>query len=176
MVDAGWEQMRGGATDAEVIVAVRTEMLAVIRRFFSLASDATLVEFQALLHEELKALRERDPQACVELISPSGHPMSLSGALPPELVERELALMAKMLREADPKRAIKPSEQTVRRVAAKVAAGMTAEQLNLFSDLETWRHVLPAKTCDAVVAYSAAVNAIPVVERGRAIRVLQEVR
>ena len=80
--------------------------------------------------------------------------------------------MTKMLREADPARAIKPSHQAVERVAQRAAVGMTQEQLIVFSDEAVRRRSPPVLTCNAAIAFFAGLNAIPAPERGRALRVL----
>ena len=128
--------------------------------------------YQALMQDQLEALRERDVKACVEMAFPSGQPMNVVGNLPPELQKRELALMTKMLREADPARGIKPSQQAVERVAQRAAVGMTQEQLVVFSDEAARRRSPPVLTCNAAIAFFAGLNAIPAPERGRALRVL----
>jgi hypothetical protein len=172
LIEAAWGKLQSGATDAEVTTAARAQLTAVLPRFLPLASDETLVAYQALMQEQLEALRKRDVKACVEMVFPSGQPMNVVGNLPPELQKRELALMTQMLREADPARGIKPSQQAVERVAQRAAVGMTQEQLVVFSDESARRRSPPALTCSAAIAFFAGLNAIPAPERGRALRVL----
>lgn len=172
VIEAAWRKLQSGATDAEVTTAARAQLTAVLPRFLPLASDETLVAYQALMQEQLEALRERDVKACVEMAFPSGQPMSVVGYLPPELQKRELALMTKMLREADPARGMKPSQQAVERVAQRAAVGMTQEQLVVFSDETARRRSPPLLTCNAAIAFFAGLNRIPAPERGRALRVL----
>lgn len=172
LMDAAWGKMQQGATDAEVTTATRAKLTATLPRFLPLASDETLVAYQALMQEQLEALRERDVTACVEMAFPSGQPMNVVGNMPPELAKRELALMTKVLREADAARGIKPSQQALARVAQRAAAGMTEDHLAVFSDEPTRRRSPPALTCNAAINFFAGLNAIPVAERGRALRVL----
>lgn len=172
VVGAAWEKLRSGATDAEVTMAARAQLTAVLPRFLVLTTDETLVAYQALMQEQLEALRDRDVKACVEMAFPSGQPMNVVGNLPPELQTREPALMTKMLREADPARSIKPSQQAVERVAQRAATGMTQDQLVVFSDEAARRRSPPLLTCNAAISFFAGLNAIPVPERGRALRVL----
>lgn len=124
------------------------------------------------MQEQLEALLLRDAQACVEMAFPSGQPMNVLGNLPAELTKREIALMTKVLREADPARAIKPSQQAVERVAERAAVGMTQEQIVVFSDEAVRQRSSPVLTCDAAIAFFAGLNAIPALERGRDLRVL----
>ncbi len=172
LMETAWGKIQQGATDAEVTTAARAQLTAALPRFLPLASDETLVAYQALMQEQLEALRERDVTACVEMAFPSGRPMTVVGNLPPELTKREVALMTKMLREADAARGIKPSQQAVERVAQRAAAGMTQEQLVVFSDEAARRRSPPVLTCNAVIKFFAGLNAIPVADRGRALRVL----
>lgn len=172
VIEAAWGKLQNGATDAEVTTAARAQLTAVLPRFLPLASDETLVAYQALMQEQLEALRERDVKACVEMAFPSGQPMNVVGNLPPELQKRELALMTKMLREADAARGIKPSQQAVERVAQRATVSMTQEQLLVFSDEAARRRSPHALTCNAAIAFFAGLNAIPAPERGRALRVL----
>ncbi|MHB1216242.1 MAG: COG3904 family protein [Thiobacillus sp.] len=172
LLEAAWGKMQQGATDAEVTTAARAQLLVALPRFLPLASDETLVAYQALMHEQLEALRERDVTACVEMAFPSGQPMKIIGNLPPALAKREVALMAKLLREADAARSIKPSQLALERVAQRAAAGMTQEQLVVFSDEAARLSSPPELTCNAAIQFFAGLNAIPVAERGRALRVL----
>lgn len=169
---AAWGKMQQGATDAEVTSAARTQLTAALLRFLPLASDETLVAYQALIQEQLEALRERDVTACVEMAFPSGRLMNVVGNLPPELTKREVVLMTKMLREADATRGIKPSQQAAERIAQRAAAGMTQEQLVVFSDEAARLRSPPVLSCNAAIKFFAGLNAIPEAERGRALRVL----
>lgn len=172
LMEAAWGKMQQGATDAEVITAARALLATTLPRLLPLASDETLVAYQALMQEQLEALRERDVTACVEMAFPSGQPMNIVGNLSPELTKRELALMTKVFREADEARGITPSQLSIERVAQRAAAGMSQEQLVVFSDEAARRSSPPDLTCNAAIKFFAGLNAIPVAERGHALRVL----
>lgn len=172
ILEAAWGQMQQGATDAEVTTAARAHLLVALPRFLPLARDETLVTYQALMQEQLEALRERDVTACVEMVFPSGHPMKIIGNLPPALAKREMVLMVKMLREADAAYSIKPSPLALERVAQRAAKGMTQEQFVVFSDEAARLNSPPELICNAAIQFFAGLNAIPVAERGRALRVL----
>ncbi len=171
VTEAAWQKVQQGATDAEVTTAARAQLTEALPRFLRLATDDTLVAYQALMQEQLEALRKLDVNACVEMAFPSGQPMSVVGNLPPELIQREMKLMAVLLREADPKRALKPSQQAMERVAKRAAEGMTQEQIEAFSDAEARRRD-PRIACASAIAFFGGLNGIPVAERGRALRVL----
>lgn len=172
LMEAAWGKLQQGATDAEVISATRTQLAATVPRLLPLASDETLVAYQALMQEQLEALRERDITACVEMAFPSGRSMNIVGNLPPELSKREVVLMTKVFREADEARGIKPSQLAIEHVAQRAAAGMTQEQLIVFTDEAARQNSPPDLTCNAAIKFFAGLNAIPVAERGPALRVL----
>lgn len=172
LMDAAWVKVQQGLTDAEVVAAARAQLTAVLPRFLPLASDDTLVAYQALTQQQLEALRERDVAACVELAFPSGRPMSVIGNLPPELVQREMDMLAKVLREADPARAVKPNPQAAEQVAGRALAGLSHEQLIVFADADARGRHPPAVSCDAAIKFFAGLTAIPAAERGTALRVL----
>lgn len=172
LMAAAWDKMQKGATDAEVTTATRARLTAALPRFLPLASDETLIAYQALMQEQLEALRDKDATACVEMAFPSGKPMLIVGNLPAELNKRELALMTKMLKEADAARGIRPSQQAVERVAQRAATGMTQEQLLVFSDEDARHRSASSLTCSAAIKFFAGLNSIPITERGRSLRVL----
>jgi hypothetical protein len=172
LMEAAWGKMQQGATDAEVITAARAQLATTLPRLLPLATDETLVAYQALMQEQLEALRERDVTACVEMAFPSGRPMNIVANLPPALTKREVVLMTKVFREADEARGILPSQLAIERVAQRAAAGMTQEQLVVFTDEATRRRGPPGLICNAAIKFFAGLNAIPVVERGPALRVL----
>lgn len=172
VMDVAWGKMRERATDAEVTVAARARLAAVLPRFLPLARDETLVAYQALMQAQLEALRTRDVASCVEMAFPSGRALEVAGHLPPELVQQETALMARMLQEADPARGVSPDEQAVARVARRGLAALTPAQLTLFSDPAARQRAAPDEVCAAAIRFFAGLNAMPQAERGPALRVL----
>lgn len=172
LMNVAWSRVQQGATDAEVTGAARENLMAVFPRFLPLGSDETLVSYQALMAEQLAALRKRDYKACVELVFPSSPSMIVAGNLPQDLVTKELELITKVLREADPARSIKPSQKEVERVATTAAAGMTPEQLTVFIDAAARQKAAPEVTCDAAIQFISGLGRIPLAERGHAIRIL----
>lgn len=172
LISAAWGKMQQGATDAEVSNAAREQLTAALPRYLPLARDETLIAYQALLQEELEALRDKDSLACVEMAFPSGKSLMVVGNLPPDLKKRELAIMTKVLREADNARSIKPTQQAVGRVAQRAAVGMTQEQRLVFTDASIRSRSTPGLICSAAITFFAGLNAIPEGERGNALRVL----
>lgn len=172
LIDTAWAAVQRGATDAEVTAATRAQIMELLPRYLPMATDETLVAYQALMLEQIEALRQKDARACVEMAFPSGQSMRVVSNLPPDLGKREGALMAQVVREADPSRAIKPSRQELERVAQRAARGMSQEQLAVFGDKSVRSSSSPAAICDAAVAFFGGLNSIPLAERGKALRVL----
>lgn len=172
IVDEVWGKMQTGATDAEIITAARPKLLAILPRYLGMASDETLVMYQELLGEQLEALREIDPRACSEMAFPSGQPMRLVGKLPPALAKREEELINRILLEADEARQVEASQGVLEGLVQRVTARMTQEQIAIFSDESFRQGSSPQSACDAAIAFNAGLGAIPVVQRGRAMRVL----
>lgn len=172
IIDAAWDELQRGGTDAEVTVAAQAQLTAILPRFMPFASDEILIAHQALMQEQLEALREISVGACVEMAFPSGQSMSVISSLPPELIRRESALMTKMLREADAARGIEPSQEDIDRVIQQAVAQMTHGQLIIFSDEVVRRRSSPLLTCNAAITFFSGINAIPASERGHAIRIL----
>lgn len=172
LMNAAWSKLQQGATDAEVAGAARNSIMVIFPRFLPLGSDETLISFQALIAEQLAALRKRDYRACAELLFPSSQPMIIAGNLPPELVAKEMRFITTLLREADPARGIKPTPKEVERVAKTAISGMSAEQLSVFTDAAARQKASPELICDAAIKFISGLGSIPSAERGRAIRVL----
>lgn len=171
VIEAAWAKAQQGATDAEVTSAGRAQIGLVMPRFLIRATDETLVKYQTLIQEQLEAMRARDTAACVEMVLPSGQPINITGNMPRELVERELSLLAQMVREADAARAITPTPTERQRVGQLVAARVTQEHLAVIAQPEAYRQSAPSSLCDAGIAFVAGLNGIPAQERGRALRV-----
>lgn len=172
IMETAWGKMQQGLTDAEIITAARAQLGAALPRFLPLATDETLMTYQALMQEQLEALRERDVGACVEMAFPSGRPMDVIGNLPPELTRREMDLLAQVLREADPARGIAPDGLAIARVAQRATQGMTKEQRLVFSNEAARGRYPQAVACDAAISFFASLNAFPKAERGPALRAL----
>lgn len=172
IVDAAWDKVRQGATDAQVTIAARAQVAEVLPKYLPLAKDETLVAYQALIQEQLEALRQRDPLACVAVAFPSGSAISSAGSLPPELAQRELRLMAQVLREADNKRSVKPKPQAVERIAQRAAAAMTRDQIAIFSEESVRQRAAPIAVCDSAIRFVGGLNTLPAAERARSLRLL----
>jgi len=171
-VNAAWKKLQAGATDTEVMTAARQELSTVIPQYLPLADDATLLDYQQLMLDQLQILQKKDPAACVEVAYPSGKAINIAGLLPKELTTRELALIGRVMRQADSARSMKPSPEAVQRVATRAAKNMTREQIVAFSDESTRRASPPALICAATINFMLGFNAIPVRDRPQALRTL----
>ncbi len=172
IVEAAWTKLQAGATDAEMTTAAREQFSAMLPRYLPLASDATLIAYQQLMQQELEVLRTKEPRLCVEMAYPSGKPVNYAVYLPHELVTKERGLIAQVMRDADPSRAVKRNQRAIARVVTQAAQGMTPQQFAVFGN-EAMRRTSPAETvCDVAVAFFAGLNAIPASERGMALRVV----
>lgn len=172
IIEAAWRKARQGATDAEVIVAARREIVAKLPGLVAIATDDTIAAYHRLKLEQLEALRTRDVAACAEMAFPTGKSRNVVGNLPPELVKRELALMTSVLKEADEARRIKPNQRELVRVARRAALRIPTEQREAFKDEATRRRAGPAVSCAAAIAFSAGLQAFPASERAQALRLL----
>lgn len=172
LIEATWNRMLRGATDADVMTSAHAQLAAVLPRFLPLARDETLIAYQALMQEQLEALRDIDVPACVERAFPSGKSMVVFASMPADLKKRELALITTMLREADPARAIHPGPQAVEQIARRAAADMSREQGIAFSEEAARTGIAPAMTCDAAIQFFSGLNTIALEERGRSLRML----
>ena len=172
VVEAAWAQAQKGATDAEVLASARAHLMVILPRYFVLATDATLVEYQALIVDQLKAARAKDAGTCVELAFPSGNPIRIATAVSHDLQLRELSLLTKMMKEVDPARRIYPSTEAVASVAQRATLRMTPDQFRVFADAAARANAPASSVCDAAVAFMMGLNEIPLAERGSSLRVL----
>ena len=171
VVEVAWQKAQQGATDAEVISVARAKLTRALPTYFPIATDETLMRYSTLIQKELEALRKKDVTACKEMLAPSGQPMKVVGNLPNDLAQSELKLMTILIRDADPRRAIKPSRQMAIEVMRPVIARMTKEQTQAFLGGQI-RRAAPEVACDSGIAFFGAINSVPEPERGHALRVI----
>lgn len=171
-MDLAWARLQQGASDAQVTAALRGALMPHLIEYLPLATDDTLVTYQDLLLEEARALQARDAAACVELVFPSGQAMKLIGTIPPDLARREQALLTQVLREADESRRPKPDRAAVQQVARRAFQGMTPEQIRTFGDQAVRRRSSPQAVCAASIRFLDGIKAIPIGERGKALRAI----
>lgn len=172
LLTAAWNKVLQGATDADVIMAARHQLGVVFPRYLPLARDETLIAYQALMQEELEALRGRDVAACVEMAFPTGRSMNVIAHLPPELGQREVELMEQVIREADPARGIVPNQDQAVQVAQRAAQALNPAQRAVFADPVERQAAAPQLVCDTAIGFMAGLNGIPLADRGQALRVL----
>jgi len=172
MTTAAWNKIVAGAPDAEVLLAGRQHLMVAFARYLPQGRDDTLVAYQLLMQEQLQALRERSVDACVEMAFPTGRSMNVIANLPPELRNRELVLMEQVIRESDPSRLAGLDRGEGMKVVQQAAAALSPQQRAVFTDANARNAASPALVCDTAIGFFAGLNAIPVAERGRALRAL----
>jgi len=171
IVQSAWSTMQARRPDAEVMGAVRSELAKVSAALLPQADDATLLDFTVLLAEQTAALGEHHPKLCLELIFPTGKAMNLAALMPQELVQRELALLARMIETSSPQHAVRFSQGETTHLVLEVLSALSDQQMQLIVSPEL-RARAPADACQAVVAYLGALNRIPAERRARSIRAI----
>ncbi|UXH80144.1 hypothetical protein [Roseateles amylovorans] len=168
-----WTLSQQQAIDQKLLGAARSELRRTLDRVRPLSSDALLIDYLALIQDQLRVLQERDARACVGLVFPySASDLSSARLLTPELRSREQALILRQLREADP--TVKPDtrQDTVVRIAQRAMAGMPVQQMQIMASEAERRSRPPELVCRAVIGYFDGLARIPAAERGAALRSL----
>lgn len=172
MIDLAWAKVEAHAIDSDILNVGRQQIGALTRRVLPIASDSSLQEFQQLVLDQAIALRKVSPLACTELIYPrqKGQPAP-QVILPPEFANRELGMTLKLLRDAKPSNIGHFTLRERTMVIRKALRALSQDQLKLLSSAQL-READPVATCDASIAYLAAVNDLPNEERVKTLRVL----
>ena len=172
MVDASWHQLQRGATDVQVMGVARQQMIQSLNKYLPLASDDTLVDYFKLLEEQIEALQATDAQMCAQMVFPSdaGY-RNPASALPKQLIEREMAITAAALREADGRRSQIPNPAQLQSVVRAALVPLTPLQRSVFLDANLRRRA-PELTCSASRKYVGAINALDRAQRVQSIRIL----
>lgn len=170
-VDEAWEKMQHGATDAELMTAIRALLMPAILSYLPHARDGVLVSYHALVLEQLAAIQSRDVGACAEFAFPTGNYLRVMAVMPSELREREVVLLTRILREFDGPRP-KPTQTQLEQVLKQVFAAMSQEQLQILSDDSIRARSSSAAICATAVAYFSGLSLIPESRRGQALRAI----
>lgn len=171
MLDVAWARVEKGATDAEITSVARTYLLPSLYKVLPQASNETLVAYAALMLDEVTALNRISTAACSEMVFPTGNGLNAAAFLPNSLAQRELRLLATAMREADPARALKPTQKMLEAVAVKSLAGMPQDQVSAFVDPKR-RSQNPDLTCQAAASFFRNINALPASDQAYSVRVL----
>lgn len=163
--------MRARRPDGEVMAAARGQVSQLTAKLLPIVADTTLLDFNLLIAAQAEALEKRSPDACVELIYPTGKPINMAALLPKELVTRESELMSEMIRTSDPRNARRASKQEIERIVQRAMSPLAPDQIQLLVSAQL-RSTSPGDACKAVVAYLNALNSIPEGERARSIRAI----
>jgi hypothetical protein len=129
------------------------------------------MDFNLLIAAQAEALGKRSPEACVELILPTGKVINMAALLPKELAERELQLMSEMISTSDPRNARHFSKQETDNFVQRVLAQLNPEAIQILAS-EQKRASSPADACKTVVAYLNAMNNTPIRDRANSLRAI----
>jgi hypothetical protein len=158
VVDKAWTQVQAKRPDSEIIAAARGQISQLTLKLLPIASDTTLADFTSLMAAEALALKDRSPEACVELIFPTGKPNNFASLVPKDLALRERNLMIEMIRSSDPQNASSLPAQDLRLFMQQVVHQMPEDQVKFLGSAPL-RSASPAEACEAVVTYLNALNA-----------------
>jgi hypothetical protein len=171
LVAKAWAQVQARRTDTEVMAAARAEVSQITSKLLPIVSDTTLMDFNLLIAAQAEALGKRSPEACVELILPTGKVINMAALLPKELAERELQLMSEMISTSDPRNARHFSKQETDNFVQRVLAQLNPEAIQILAS-EQKRASSPADACKTVVAYLNAMNNTPIRDRANSLRAI----
>ena len=171
IVETAWAQIKARRPDVEVMAAARGQVSQLTAKLLPIVADTTLLDFNLLIADQATALGNRSPEACVELIFPTGKPINTAAMLPPKLAARELELMNEMIRTSDTRNAKRFSKAEADKIIQRVLAKLTPAQIQLLVS-DQLRAKSPHEACQAVVGYLTALNNIPESDRARSIRAI----
>ena len=171
IVEMAWVQVQARRPDGEVMTAARGQISQLTAKLLPIVADTTLLDFNLLIAAQATAMGDRSPEACVELIFPTGKPMNIASLLPPKLAARELELMSEMIRTSDTRNAIRFSKAETEKVGRRVFAHLKPAQIQ-FLVSDQLRAKSPREACQAVIAYLTSLNTLPETDRARSIRAI----
>jgi len=171
IIEKAWVQVQARHPDAEVFGASRLRVGELTQKLLPMVPDATLLDLNQFLEAQARALDKKSPEACVEVVFPSGKPMNIGALMPVELATRELNLINEVIRISDPRYKKPISKHEADRVVQRVLSKLTPDQIHMLGSNEL-RSAAPRKACDAIIAYLTALNSIPESERGDALRAI----
>lgn len=135
-----------GATEDQIMADYRAVAVPLIASHRSKADDQVLIDSAHLLIDQYRALGQSDPTLCYQYAALGAGKVSVAGALPVELVQRELGLQERVIMTS---RARPPVPEAVTRAALNrvhqtLVRRYGADRVAIFSD-ET---VAPAQHLD----------------------------
>lgn len=172
IVENTWHLLRAGATDQVVQATIRTHLHRLLPSYAAMASDEMLSLYLDLLRDQLEALRPLDPQACVELVYPTGRGAAPARYLPAELMKRERELLVRALREAESERlsALAEHEATARALET-ATAGLGVLEIAAVMHPAV-RVDQPALACGALMKLTSRLSEMPADSRALVLRLL----
>lgn len=167
--------IRAGKSEIEGINAIRPPFLALVSSQMPKASDATISAMLDLSLDQTDFLDKTNPRYCFELTTtPARLSVNLANVLPPAMIQREMALMADVLRESATAQMAKaaPLSPEMLGVLAERAVGRLsradAVALNEidFEPIRSTTTAQMAASCHFVRAMLSEVQALPSAEVG----------
>jgi len=171
IVDSAWTMMEQGKSDAEVMMAARTEVTQMAVKLLPLAANETLVAYANLLYEQILYISKADANACVEMIFPSNAAINSASFLSKDLQKRELDLMYRVVDEADNSRAIKVSDEQVGAAIGPLLASLSDGELAAMES-KAARDKDIEVACSAAVKYLGALSRLPLSTKARTFRII----
>jgi hypothetical protein len=165
MADALSRGRETGATDAELLSAVRQMIASHVPRLLAAANDEQLQEFFELTHAQLRAARTVSYEACRMVLASQ---LDITKALPPEHVEREMRWLMNVL---DRPLAPAPPVNATRldSVLESVFETISPEHVDILAHPAT-PNTDPSLQCDATIALYDALGDLPARDRSIALR------
>lgn len=171
LVEEAWLRVQARRPDGEVMATARRQVGQLTAKLLPMVDDATLLDFQLLVSAQAEAMEKRSPDACVELIFPTGKAANIASMMPPELATRELQWIAEMIRTSDQRNARRFTKPEVDRMVRHILGSLSKEQVQFLLS-EKLRRESPREACQAIVSYLNAINRLPGGERARSLRAI----
>lgn len=130
-----YQRYVNGETLSELIAAIRTKVIPIIKSKLPLADDETLIAYAKLISAQYADLGRKDPMLCYQYASGDGLHGSVYAQISPELIKRELALQERIFRTAAPRPPIDPDqvELATSELAERIVARLGPDSLEVFA-------------------------------------------
>lgn len=116
-----------GQTEDEVAAALRNRVRSVILAKIPLADDDVVIDYGALVVEQLAALWNKDPKLCMLYLS--GRQQDAYSAMPQTLIDRETAICARIIETAAERPPL--SKEAAAEIRQKLGGDVKATELRL---------------------------------------------
>jgi hypothetical protein len=119
-----------GRSQAELRAIVLPVVQEVVMRKLPYASDEALMSFVDVVMKQMAALRAADPALCYDYLfpAPGAAPFDATKHLSAELMQKELAIMADLVRSASQEKHKPPTSAEIEQPLARVHAALSQRQ------------------------------------------------